>query len=157
MKRARSTPLARAAALAAAGASFALYAQTVNLRPGLYEFVSVTDMQLPPEVAARMPPEYAAMMRKPQTHQHCITAADLDHFSHQLAEGRPDAQKCAMTERSVSGGEVKFALQCERTAVRYQGSFATDSFKGVMVMSGGQGRPPVTIRITGQRIGSCSS
>ena len=110
----RSSRAARGAVLAAAaGVSFALYAQTLGLRPGLYEFTSTADVQLPPDVAAKMPPQALAMMQKPHVTQHCITQADVDHVSQQIAQGQPNRESCKVTEHSISGNTVKFTSQCE--------------------------------------------
>lgn len=140
----------RAVALAvAAGGPTLLYAQTVNLRPGNYEFSSVIDMQLPPEVAAKM----GAMLQQPHVTQHCITETDLEHVSKNINAGHND-QNCKLTERSVSGDEVKFTMQCPNGTRHFEGTFQSDSFKALMTMTGERG--PVTIRMTARRLGDCS-
>lgn len=149
----------RAALLAAAaGMSCALYAQTLNLRPGLYEFVSTADMQLPPDVAAKMPPQALAMMQKPHVTQHCITQTDLDHVSQQLSQGRgaDNGQSCKVTDHSISGNVVKFTTQCAHGGGHFEGTFASESFQGTMVGTGEQGRT-VTIKMTARRLGDCSN
>lgn len=150
--------LTRTALLAAAGGmSFALYAQTVNLRPGLYEFQSIADVQLPPDMVAKMPPQALAAMQKPHVTQHCITQGDLDHVSQQLAQGKSgnDAQSCKVTDHSIVGDQVKFTTQCAHGGGHFEGTFASDSFQGVMVATGAQGRT-VTVRMTAHRVGDCS-
>jgi hypothetical protein len=158
MQSRRSMRAARAALLAgAAGVSFALYAQTLGLTPGLYEFTSTMDLQLPPDVAAKMPPQALAMMQKPNVTQHCITQADVDHVSQQISQGRggQQPQNCQVTEHSVSGTQVKFTTQCGQRVAHFEGTFASDSFQGVMVSTGEQGRT-VTIKMNARRIGACS-
>jgi hypothetical protein len=152
-----SSRAVRAAVLAAAaGVSFALYAQTVNLKPGLYEFTSTADMQLPADVAAKMPPQYLAMMQKPHVSQHCISQSDLDHVSQQLSEGRgQEPQSCKVTDRSVSGGVVKFTRQCEHNSAHFEGTFAAESFQGTMVSTTDKGQT-VTAKIAARRVGDCS-
>jgi len=147
----------RAALLAAAtGASFALYAQTLGLSPGMYEFTSTADVQLPPELAARLPPEALARMQKPNVSQHCISQADLDHVSRQIAQGNSDQpENCQVTEHSISGSQVKFTRQCGARVSHFEGTFGSDSFQGTMVSSGDRGRN-VTIRMSAHRVGACS-
>jgi uncharacterized protein DUF3617 len=153
----RSSRAARTAVLAAAlGVSFALHAQSLGLRPGLYEFTITADVQLPPDVAAKMPPQALAMMQKPNVSQHCISQGDIDHVSQQISQGRSNQpQSCKVTEHSISGGEVKFTTQCEHNVARFEGSFAGDSFRGTMVSSSDRGRE-VTAKIVAHRVGDCS-
>jgi hypothetical protein len=157
MQTRRTPRAARAAVLAAAaGLSFALYAQTVGLTPGLYEFTIITDIQLPPDVAAKMPPQALAMMQKPNVTQHCISQGDVDHVSQQISQGRsnqPDS--CRVTEHSISAGEVKFTSQCQHHTAHFEGSFAGDSFKGTVVSTTDKGQT-LTARIAAHRIGDCS-
>ncbi len=153
-----SSRAVRAAALAAAaaGASFVLYAQSVNLRPGLYEFTNTSDLQLPPDVAAKMPPQYLEMMKKPQVSRRCISQPDLDHVSRQLAEGKGgESQSCHVTDRSISGSTVKFTSQCGRDTAHFEGTFAPESFQGTMVSTSDKGQT-VTVRIAARRVGDCS-
>jgi Protein of unknown function (DUF3617) len=152
----RHSLASRIAWLAAAAASIA-YAQTLNLRPGLYEFTSIADVQLPPDVAARMPPQALARMQQPHVSQHCITQTDLDHVSRQLSQGRggDEASSCKVTEHSIVGNQVTFTSQCPRGTAHFEGSFAADSFQGTMVSSGEQGRN-VTVKISAKRVGDCS-
>ena len=153
----KSPRAARAAVLAAAaGASFALYAQTMSLRPGLYEFTSTADVQLPPDVAAKMPPQYLAMMQKPHVSQHCISQSDVDHVSREIAQGKPDQpESCKVTEHSMSGNAVKFTTQCTHHTGHFEGTFAAESFQGTMVSTTDKGQT-VTAKITARRVGECS-
>jgi hypothetical protein len=157
MQSRRPMRATRAAVLAAAtGLSFALYAQTLGLQPGLYEFTSTMDMQLPPDMAAKMPPQALAMMQKPNVAQHCITQADVDHVSQQISQGHGNQpQNCQVTERSVSGGQLKFTTQCAHNTAHFEGSFASDSFEGTMVSTSDRGQT-VTIKMKAHRIGACS-
>ena len=143
----------RAAALAAGAVTTALYAQAVSLRPGLYEFTNTSDMQLPPEVVAKMPPQYLSMMQKPQVTQHCISQADLDHVTQQLVEGKSRQENCSMPIRSVSGNQVKFTVQCPHSTSQFEGTFATESFQGTMVTTA-EGHT-VTMKMSARRIGEC--
>jgi Protein of unknown function (DUF3617) len=154
----RRTPRAtRAAVLAAAAAlSGVLYAQSVGLTPGLYEFTVLADIQLPPDVAAKLPPQALAMMQKPNVTQHCISQGDIDHVSQQVSQGRSNQpESCQVTEHSITGNAVKFTTQCGQRVSHFEGTFAGDSFKGTVVSSSDKGRT-MTARLTAHRIGDCS-
>lgn len=157
MQSRRPLRATRATLLAAAiGVSCALYAQTLGLTPGMYEFTSIADIQLPPDVAAKMPPQALAMMQKPNVSQHCITQADVDHVSQQIAQGRPNQpQNCQVIERSVSGGQVKFTSKCEHNTAHFEGTFGSDSFQGTVVSTSDKGQT-VTVKMSAHRIGDCS-
>ena len=152
----RRTPrAARTLGLAAAGLSFALYAQTVGLKPGLYEFTVTTDVQLPPDVAAKLPPQALAMMHKPNVTQHCISQGDLDHISQNIAQGRSNhPEDCKVTEHSIIGNAVKFTTQCEHNVSHFEGTFAGDSFQGTVVSTGDRGQ--FNAKVAAHRIGDCS-
>jgi len=157
MQSRRSMRAGRAALLAAAsGVSFALYAQTLGLSPGLYEFTSTVDMQLPPDLAARMPPQALARMQQPHVTQHCISQPDLDHVSQQIVQGQSNRpESCQVTEHSLSGGQVRFTSQCGERVSHFEGSIASDSFQGTMVSTNEGGRT-VTIKMSARRLGACS-
>jgi hypothetical protein len=157
MQTRRTPRAARALGLtAAAGLSFALYAQTVGLTPGLYEFTITADIQLPPDVAAKMPPQALAMMQKPNVTQHCISQGDVDHVSQQISQGRSNQpESCKVTEHSISGSDVRFTTQCQHNTAHFEGSFAGDSFKGTVVSTTDKGQT-VTARIAAHRVGDCS-
>ena len=154
MQSRRMQRATRLAALAALGVSGALLAQALGLKPGLYEFTITADVQLPPDVAAKLPPQALAMMRKPNVTQHCITQGDLDHVSQDIAQGRSSqAQSCKVTEHSISGDAVKFTTQCEHNVAHFEGTFAGDSFRGRLVSTGDKGQ--VTANIAAHRVGDC--
>ena len=54
---------ARAVTLTTAALCGALFAQAVNLKPGKYEFVSTSQVTLPPEMACQVPPGHASATR----------------------------------------------------------------------------------------------
>jgi hypothetical protein len=150
-----SRPLARRIAWLAAAAASIAYAQTLDLRPGLYEFTNTADMQLPPDVAAKMPPQALAMMQKPRVAQRCITQTDLDHVSQQLSQGSSPNESCKVTDHRIVGNQVTFTSQCPRGTLHFEGTFASDSFQGTVVSAGEQGRN-VTVKISARRVGDCS-
>src|SRR5579862_9429026 len=101
MSPARTRLAARAAALGAATLCGALYAQSVNLKPGLYEVVSSSQVQVSPELQARLPPGYLERLQQPHTQQLCLSDADLDKVSRKLAEERANADpSCKLGEHS---------------------------------------------------------
>ncbi len=156
MQSRRTQRATRLAALAAAGVCCSLYAQTVGLKPGLYEYTITADVQLPPDVAAKMPPQALAMMQKPNVSQHCISQGDIDHVSQDISQGRSNQpQSCKVTEHAISGSEVKFTTQCEHNLVHFEGSFAGDSFQGRMVSTSDKGQV-VNAKIAAHRVGECS-
>ncbi|TLY70714.1 MAG: DUF3617 domain-containing protein [Gammaproteobacteria bacterium] len=150
----RPTGAARAAALAAAAMCGALFAQAVNLKPGKYEFVSTSQVTLAPEMQKRLPPGYLARLQKPRTQQQCITDVDLKQVGKQLSQGRGNDPSCKMTEHSVAGDKVKFVMQCQRATTHFEGTFSSDSFQAAIRSQTDQG--PMTVKMTGRRIGDCS-
>ncbi|HEY0767164.1 MAG TPA: DUF3617 family protein [Steroidobacteraceae bacterium] len=155
MQSRRSRGAAQAAALAAAGMCSALFAQALNLKPGKYEFVSTSQVTLPPEMQSRLPPGYAAKLQQPRTHQQCISDADLAKVSKKLTDERSTDPSCKMTEHTVAGNKVKFVMQCPHMTSHFDGSFASDTFKAVIVSTTDKGQK-VTVNMTGRRIGECS-
>jgi len=155
MQTRRTPRAARAAVLAAAaGLSFALYAQTVGLKPGMYEFT--TDMQLPPDLVAKLPPQALAMMQKQSVTQHCISQGDVDHVSQQISQGHSNQpENCKVLEHSISGSDVKFTTQCQHNTAHFEGSFAGDAFQGMVVSTSDKGQV-VTVKIAARRVGDCS-
>jgi hypothetical protein len=154
MRSPRSAGAARAAALAAAVMCGALYAQTVNLKPGMYEVVSSSQVTLSPEMQSRLPPGYLAGLQKPRTQQQCISDADVKQVGKKLSQERGNDPSCKMTDHTVSGNKVKFAMQCQRATAHFEGTFSSDSFKAVIHSQTDHG--PMTINISGRRIGDCA-
>src|SRR5215469_4317712 len=153
MQSRRKQRAVRLAALAAAGVSCTLYAQGVGLKPGMYEFTTTAD--LPPEVVAKIPPQYQAMMQKPNVSQHCISQGDIDHVRQQIAQGRSNQpESCKVLEHSMSGNDVKFTSQCEHNTAHFEGTFAGDSFTGKMVSTSDKGQT-VTVKMSARRLGDC--
>jgi hypothetical protein len=142
------------AALAALGVSGALVAQSLSLRPGNYEFVTTTDLKLPPQAAAALSPDMLARLKQPQTHQACITDGDVTH-ARQLAGSRQQGDpSCKVTEQSRSGNEMKFVLQCAHSTMHFDGTFAGDSYQATMQMTSDRGQT-TTVNLTAHRIGDC--
>jgi hypothetical protein len=143
--------------LGAAGLSGLLYAQSANLRPGNYEFTSVSQVQLPAEMMARLPPGYAEKLTQPHTSQHCIADTDTAHVSEKMAEwrGQQAQQNCKVSNQSVTGNEVKMTLQCGDQTADVDMLFTGDSMKGTVVSTTDKGQK-VTVNMSGHRIGDCS-
>jgi len=111
MRSPRSGGAARAAALAAAVMCGASVAQTVNLKPGMYEVVSSSQVTLSPEMQNRLPPGYLARLQKPRTQQQCISDADVKQVGKKLSQERGNDPSCKMTDHTVSGNKVTFVMQ----------------------------------------------
>src|ERR1700687_2579644 len=141
----RSGGAARAAALAAAVMCGALYAQTVNLKPGMYEVVSSSQVTLSPEMQSRLPPGYLAGLQKPRTQKQCISDADVKQVGKKLSQERGNDPSCKMTDHTVSGNQVKFVMQCQRATTHFEGTFSSDSFKAVIRSQTDHG--PMTINL----------
>jgi hypothetical protein len=144
----------------AAGTSCVLYAQSVNLRPGNYEIVVTSQLQLPPEVAARLSPDMLARIQQPHTQQQCITSSDATAVSEKLAalRQREQDQNCKVSDKSVSSGEVKMSIQCPTHTANVDLIYAGDSFKGSVESLSTQGQSTTTtrIKIEAHRIGDCA-
>lgn len=152
----RSRFLARTTALAAAGISTLILAQTLPLRPGNYEIVVLTQVQLPPNIAASLPPAALARMQQPQTHQQCITDSDLARVSRQMAGQKDPDMRCQMTAHSVSGNHVTFTEQCPNgPTTQFDGTIDSDAFQGTLHATTQQGAT-VDANIKAHRLGNCS-
>jgi Protein of unknown function (DUF3617) len=143
----------------AGGMSCVLYAQSLNLRPGNYEIVVTSQMQLPPEVAARLTPDMLARIQQPHTQQQCITSSDATAVSEKLAalRQREQDQNCKVSDKSITSGEVKMNIQCPNHTANVDIVYAGDSFKGtVQSLTQGQSSTSATIKIEAHRIGDCA-
>jgi hypothetical protein len=154
MNSPRSRGVARAAALAATALCAALFAQAVNLKPGKYEFVSTSQVTLPPAMAQQVPPGFLARVQQPRTHQTCINDTDLAQVSKQLSQERQADASCKMTAHTLTGNKVTFDMQCQHASSHFDGSFASDSFKAVLVLTTDKGQKE-TVNLSGRRIGDC--
>jgi hypothetical protein len=156
MRTRRAQLLSRTAALTAAAFATLLWAQALQLRPGNYEVLVTSQIQLPPNLAAQTPPDLLAKLQQPQSHQQCITDSDLQRVSKQLADKRTqNDQTCKVTSQSIAGGEVKFVLQCAHSTVNFEGTFSGDSFKGNLNSSTDRGQR-MSASIAAHRIGDCA-
>ena len=154
MRSPRRGGAARAAALAAALMCGASVAQTVNLKPGMYEVVSSSQVTLSPEMQNRLPPGYLARLQKPRTQQQCISDADLKQVGKKLSQERGNDPSCKMTDHTVSGNKVTFVMQCQRATTHFEGTFSSNSFKASIRSQTDHG--PMTINMSGRRIGDCT-
>jgi Protein of unknown function (DUF3617) len=139
-----------------AGISCALYAQSVNLQPGNYEFVYTTQMDIPAEMAARLPPGFADKMAQPHTQQRCISDSDLAKVSQRLSsDGSQDDSSCQMSNQSVSGNQVSFVMHCTHRTATFNGTFTSTAFTATVVSTTDQGKK-MTVNINARRSGDCS-
>ena len=153
--RRRQRAIGSAALAAAAAVSFTLYAQTLGIRPGLYEFTSTGEVQLSPEMAAKLPPQVLAAMQKPRVAKRCISQTDIDHVSQEIAQGKNEKEDCHVTEHSISGNQVKFTQQCTHGNGHFEGTFTSESFQGTMLHTTDTGEK-VTVKMAAHRVGECS-
>jgi hypothetical protein len=144
---------ARATAAAAALLSATLLAQSLHLKPGMYQIVTTSQVTLTPEMQSRLPPGYLQKLQQPHTTQQCISEADLDKVGQQLTAERGHDASCKMTEHSVSGDKVKFVLKCQRATTHFDGSFQNTSFKATLDSTTDHG--PMHAEVSGQRSGDC--
>jgi len=155
--KSRSRTLRGALLVAGAAATAVLYAQALSLRPGNYEFVFTSQMSLPPEMAAKLPPGYADKLnQQPRTEQKCITASDLDKVSRQLhSSHQQDASSCTMSDQSISGSHVKFTEHCPHGTSVFDGTITSDSIDGTVLTNTTQGAK-MTVTIKAHRLGDCA-
>lgn len=152
----RRSRLARSAALAAAGLSSLLMAQALQLRPGNYEIVVLTQVQLPPNIAASLPPGALARLQQPQTHQQCITDSDLARVGRQMAGQQDPDMRCRMTAHSITGNHVTFTEACPNgPTTQFDGTVDRDAFQGTLHATTQQGAT-VDADIKAHRLGNCS-
>jgi Protein of unknown function (DUF3617) len=154
MKSGHGRRAARAAIVGAALGCSALYAQAVNIKPGMYEIVSTSQVTLSPQLQARLPPGYLEKLQKPHKQQLCITDRDLAKLSKQLAEERGGGDpSCKLLEHSVAGDTVKFLMKCQRATTHFEGTFSSGTFKALLTSQTDHG--PMTVKMTGRRSGDC--
>jgi hypothetical protein len=156
MRSRRAQRLSRGAALAAAAFATLLWAQALPLRPGNYEFVATSQIQLPPNLAAQTPPDMLAKLQQPHSYQQCISENDLQKFSKQLADKRTqNDSSCKVASQSLVGSELKFVLQCAHQTVNFAGTVSGDGFKGNLNSSTDRGQH-MSASIAAHRIGDCA-
>jgi Protein of unknown function (DUF3617) len=144
-------PLVVAAAVAAGVA----LAQTLPLKPGNYENKSTTQVQLSPEMAAKISPQMLQQMQQARTIQQCITEGDLDKMAQRLA-GKGDDSRCQMTSKRMQGNHLSFTLQCPNATSKFDGTFASTSFQGTMVIATDQGMK-ANVQFNAHRTGECTA
>jgi Protein of unknown function (DUF3617) len=142
---------------AGAAASAVLYAQAMSLRPGNYEFVFTSQVALPPELAAKLPPGYAdKLSQQPRTEQKCITASDLDKVRRQLHSSQEeDEGNCTMSDQSIVGTHVKFTEHCPHGTGVFDGTVTSDSIDGTVLTNTDEGAK-MTVKIKAHRLGDCA-
>jgi hypothetical protein len=155
-KSSRTRTLRGALLVAAAGVSCALYAQAINLQPGNYEMVSTSQVDLPPEMVAKLPPGFAEKMAQPRTQQRCISDSDLSKVSQRLSsDSQQDDTSCQMSNQTVSGNQVSFVMHCPHRTSNFNGTFTSTAFTATVVSTNDQGKK-ATVTINAKRTGDCS-
>ena len=137
----------------AAALSIAAWAQTLPLRPGLYE--TTTETALP-----------GAAPVSPHTRNTCLTADDVKDLSKRLV-ANDRSHNCTVQSSKATGTGMTFTAECvlsDTMKMQYSGDvtiLSPDSYRAVVTMkntSGGGSMPMMrgsTMTTTGKRIGEC--
>lgn len=112
-----------------------------DMQPGRWEITSTIEM---PGMAFSIPPT---------KHTQCITSKDL------VPQQPQDNAQCRILDNKIDGDTVTWKMECDSQGgtmtslgkIVYHGS----SFEGDMETTGGQMPAPMTMRMSGKRIGSC--
>lgn len=119
-------------------------AQTVDLRPGRYAVT--VEVEMP---GMKMPPEKDVQ---------CVTREDLKNLS-RLAFDEELEKTCKVFDYKATGSKMTFTATCgdsgEPLKMNVDMTLAPESFVGVMKATQ-QGRPVMTSRVSGKRIGDCA-
>lgn len=145
--------------LLAVGALAAL-AQTVNLRPGQYEYTLEMDLGIPAEGQKAVLD--AAGFQK-QKKLECLTAADVkDVKTFAQSFSHPDLadMNCKISDSKSTGNKMTFNMTCVeddvRMTMRTEMTFGTDSFTTVTNVIDDKGRVTTAGgKMSAKRIGEC--
>ena len=126
-------------------ATVALSAQAFDLKLGQWEY-TMSNIKMPPEMLAKMPPSARAAMEKmntqPQTHRSCLTAEDLKNIN----LGKTDDEDCTVTSKKITGNVADVAMKCEkRTETMHFEALSRESVRGTVKFTGGEGPSEVTL------------
>jgi hypothetical protein len=128
--------------LVVAAGAVAPFGQTIGLRPGRYETTTQIDMP-----AMKMPPEKEV---------ECLTAEDLKNMKTFITSEL--AQECKVSESKITGTELTFTGSCDAgettLLMSMKMTFTSESFTGLMTATE-KGKPFMTVRSSGKRIGDC--
>jgi Protein of unknown function (DUF3617) len=61
-----------------------------------------------------------------------------------------------VNQQSSSGNQIRFVIQCARSTLRFEGTFAVNSYRAIMRMTSDQGQT-TTLNLTAHRIGDCTA
>ncbi len=116
--------------------------QEPDIKPGLWEFTTVTEME---GVPGMNPP--------PQTHQQCVTMDML------VPESDAASHECEISDMTVEGGTVSWKIVCGGQTGGMEGTgtvtYKGDTMEGTMDMTITGAGMKVKNTITGKRIGDC--
>lgn len=119
-------------------------AQSIRLRPGRYETLTVIDM---PNSPMKLPP---------QKDVECITAEDLRDLSKKLLDDGD--QDCKVANHRQTADRLQFSAACVAGGQSYTVSmdvtFTPDSFSGQITSDNKE--YPMTASTSGKRIGDCT-
>ena len=144
--------------LLAAACTLTALAQTVNLRPGQYEYTLEVNLGIPAEGQKAILD--AAGFQK-QKKLECLTAEDVKDMKNiaQFFAREGEDMNCKMTGLKTAGNKVTFNTTCEEDDVKVTSTtemtFSTDSFTGLTKAKDNEGRV-TTIKASAKRIGECT-
>jgi hypothetical protein len=149
------------ALLIVAAGTLAALAQTVNLRPGQYEYTLDMDLGIPAEGQKAVLD--AAGFQK-QKKLECLTAADVKEmktFAQSFAHPDLADMNCKISDTKSTGNTMTFTMACAeddvRLTMRTEMTFGTDSFTTVTNVTDDKGR--VTApggKMSAKRVGECA-
>ncbi len=98
-----------------------------------------------------------AMKMPPEKEVQCITAEDLKDVKTFIDSEL--AKDCKVSESKVTGSEMTFTAACNAGGspllMSVKMTFAAESFTGLMTATE-KGKPVMTVRSSGKRIGDCA-
>jgi Protein of unknown function (DUF3617) len=145
--------------LAVAAGTLTVVAQTVNLRPGQYEYTLEMDLGIPAE-GQKAVLDGAGFQK--QKKLECLTAADVKDLKNLSAHPDLKELNCQMkSDPKWAGNKVTFMMTCAEDDLRMtmitDMTFGTDSFTTVTKVTDDKGR--VTAmggKMSARRVGECT-
>lgn len=171
MSKSPVTGIAAAACLLSGMAGLAWAAEPLNIKPGLWEMSTTTQMSgamMPPDILARMPPEQRARMEamlkqrgvgpgaKPNINKTCVTREDLLRGS--VRAEREQDKNCQYRVVTQTATHMETHFHCTGDPARdgemKMEAVSPDEFKGAIQVSTPNGK--VNVMLHGHWLGACS-
>lgn len=143
--------------------TFTVHAAPLDIKPGLWEVSSKTDMNgspIPADVLKQMPPDQRAKMmamfknRKAATHtiQSCITKDELDR----PFKAQDEEASCKSTVVTATPTKAEYKIQCSggeaHSGVMKIEALSRESIRGTTIMQVNSGQGTVVNEMTGKWI-----